>query len=319
MMQAIYSMQDKFDISIVVPLYKCADHLISLSERLLKVLDSLSVKYEIIYVNDGSPQRDWQIVQELSAKHNSIKGVNLSRNFGQHYAITAGLENSSGEWIVVMDGDLQDQPEEIVALYTKALEGYDIVMGLRTRRQDRWLKKISSAVFYRVFSYLTDTEQDERVANFGIYHRRVINAILKMKDTVKYFPTMVQWVGFKQTKISIRHAKRDSGGSSYTMHTLLKLAFNNIIAFSDKPLRLTVSIGFFLTILSLLFAVIVFIRYLSGQIVVSGYASLIFSIWFLSGLIIAILGIIGIYLGKVFERVKDRPVYIIAEKINFES
>lgn len=316
-MQAIYSMQEKIDISIVVPLYKCADHLMGLSERLIKVLDSLSVLYEIIYVNDGSPQLDWQIVQKLSTKHKSIKGVNLSRNFGQHYAITAGLENASGQWIVVMDGDLQDQPEEVVILYHKALEGYDIVMGVRTQRQDKWLKKMSSAVFYRVFSYLTDTEQDERVANFGVYHRSVINAILKMKDAVKYFPTMVQWVGFRQTKISINHAKRETGGSSYTLNTLLKLAFNNIIAFSDKPLRLTVTFGFLLTALSLLFAGIVLVRYLMGEIIVSGYASLIFSIWFLSGLIIAIMGIIGIYIGKVFDRVKDRPVYIIAEKINF--
>lgn len=312
-------MQDKVNISVVVPLYKCADHLIELSQRLLKVLDSLSVLYEVIYVNDGSPQQDWQIVQELSVQYKCIKGVNLSRNFGQHYAITAGLENASGEWTVVMDGDLQDQPEEIAVLYHKALEGYDIVMGMRTQRQDKLLKKMSSATFYRVFSYLTETEQDERVANFGIYHSRVIHAILKMKDAVKYFPTMVQWVGFRQTKISINHAKRVAGGSSYTFKTLLKLAFNNIIAFSDKPLRLTVSFGFLLTALSLVFAVIVLVRYLMGEIVVSGYASLIFSIWFLSGLIIAILGIIGIYIGKVFDRVKDRPVYIIAEKINFDT
>lgn len=312
-------MQGKADISVVIPLYKCADHLIGLSQRLINVLNSLTVVYEIIYVNDGSPQRDWQIVQELSAKHKFIKGVNLSRNFGQHYAITAGLENACGEWVVVMDGDLQDQPEEIITLYNKAMEGYDVVMGVRSQRQDKWLKKMSSAVFYRIFSYLTDTEQDERVANFGIYHKSVINAILKMKDAVKYFPTMVQWVGFKQTKISINHAKREGGGSSYTLNTLLKLAFNNIIAFSDKPLRLTVTFGFLLTALSLLFAGIVLVRYLMGEIIVSGYASLIFSIWFLSGLIIAIMGIIGIYIGKVFDRVKDRPVYIIAEKINFDT
>lgn len=289
-----------------------------LSTRLLQTLSIMSPHFEIIFVNDASPDQDWQVVKKVAKKDSRIRGVNLSRNFGQHYAITAGLENASGEWIVVMDGDLQDQPEEIIALYNKALEGYDIVMGLRTQRQDKWLKRMSSAVFYRVFSYLTDTEQDERVANFGIYHKSVISAILKMKDAVKYFPTMVQWVGFKQTKISINHAKREAGTSSYTLKTLLKLAFSNIIAFSDKPLRLTVYVGFMLTAVALLFAGIVLVRYVMGEIIVSGYASLIFSIWFLSGLIIAIMGIIGIYIGKVFERVKDRPVYIIAEKINFD-
>lgn len=304
-------------ISVVIPLYKCSSMIDELSTRLLQTLSIMSPHFEIIFVNDASPDQDWQVVKKVAKKDSRIRGVNLSRNFGQHYAITAGLENASGEWIVVMDGDLQDQPEEIIALYNKALEGYDIVMGLRTQRQDKWLKRMSSAVFYRVFSYLTDTEQDERVANFGIYHKSVISAILKMKDAVKYFPTMVQWVGFKQTKISINHAKREAGTSSYTLKTLLKLAFSNIIAFSDKPLRLTVYVGFMLTAVALLFAGIVLVRYVMGEIIVSGYASLIFSIWFLSGLIIAIMGIIGIYIGKVFERVKDRPVYIIAEKINF--
>ena len=305
-------------ISVVIPLYKCSSMIDELSTRLLQTLSIMSPHFEIIFVNDASPDQDWQVVKKVAKKDSRIRGVNLSRNFGQHYAITAGLENASGEWIVVMDGDLQDQPEEVIALYNKALEGYDIVMGLRTQRQDKWLKRMSSAVFYRVFSYLTDTEQDERVANFGIYHKSVISAILKMKDAVKYFPTMVQWVGFKQTKISINHAKREAGTSSYTLKTLLKLAFSNIIAFSDKPLRLTVYVGFMLTAVALLFAGIVLVRYVMGEIIVSGYASLIFSIWFLSGLIIAIMGIIGIYIGKVFERVKDRPVYIIAEKINFD-
>ena len=217
-----------------------------------------------------------------------------------------------------MDGDLQDQPEEIAKLFNKSQEGYDIVLGMRSERKDNWLKKSSSKVFYQIFSYLTDTEQDARIANFGIYHRKVINAILEMNDSVKYFPTMVQWVGFRKTKIAIVHAKREEGKSAYTLSTLLKLAFNNMIAFSDKPLRLTVTFGFGLTAISLLLGILTLVRYLSGQIIVSGYASLILSIWFLSGLIIAILGIVGIYVGKVFERVKDRPVYIISEKLNVE-
>lgn len=309
----------RIDISVVVPLYRCHDHIEELTRQLLAMLSNLVEAFEIIYVNDGSPQNDWGMVCKLAKENNKIWGINLSRNFGQQYAITAGLENAVGEWVVVMDGDLQDQPSEIRNLYTKALEGFDIVLGMRAKRNDSWLKKASSKLFYRIFSYLTETEQDARIDNFGIYHRSVIRAILEMKDSLKYFPTMVQWVGFRKAKININHAKRNQGESSYTFRALLSLAFNNMIAFSDRPLRLTVTLCFALTILSLAIALITWIRYISGNILVSGYASLILSIWFIGGLIIAILGMVGIYVGKVFERVKDRPVFIVADKLNFDQ
>ncbi|WP_080055451.1 glycosyltransferase family 2 protein [Spirosoma aerolatum] len=306
------------EISVIIPLYRCNEHIELLTGRLVNSLCLFSKDFEIIYINDGSPDNDWRSVLSLAEVDKRIKGVNLSRNFGQHYAITAGLQNSSGNWIVVMDGDLQDQPEEIIKLFKKAQQGYDIVLAMRTNRQDSWLKRFFSKIFYSVFSYLTDTEQDASVANFGIYHRDVVNAILNMKDSIRYFPTMVHWVGFNRTKITVEHARRSVGKSSYNFGALMKLAFNNMIAFSDKPLRLTVSFGFLLTALSLLFGFITFIKYLNGSIMVPGYASIILSIWFLGGLIIAIVGIVGIYVGKVFEKVKDRPTYIISSKINFE-
>lgn len=311
--------EKKCIISVVVPLYKCSMYIGELTNQLKYHLNCITSEFEIIYINDGSPDEDWKLVCTESTLDYRVKGINLSRNFGQHYAITAGLENAVGEWVVVMDGDLQDQPREIRNLYTKAQEGFDIVLGMRAKRNDSWLKKVSSKLFYRVFSYLTDTEQDARIANFGIYHRSVIRAILEMKDSIKYFPTMVQWVGFRKAKININHAKRNQGESSYTFRALLRLAFNNMIAFSDKPLRLTVTLGFALTILSLLIAIITWIRFMTGDILVSGYASLILSIWFIGGLIIAILGMVGIYVGKVFERVKDRPVFIVANKLNLDQ
>ena len=306
-------------ISIVIPLYKCSSALPELFKRLKATLQGISDDYEIILVNDASPENDWEIVKEKATENTKIKGINLSRNFGQHYAITAGLYHAKGEWIVVMDGDLQDQPEEINKLHNKAVEGYDIVLGQRQRRRDRLFKRFYSKIFYKVFSYLTNTKQDPSVANFGIYNRKAIDAILSMKDNIRYFPTLIQWVGFRKTAISVEHDKRFEGESAYTIRGLFRLAFNNIIAFSDKPLRITIRIGFAISALSFLFGVIYLFRYIIGDITVLGFTSLIISIWFLSGIIISILGLLGIYLGKVYDKVKNRPVYIIDQKLNLDD
>lgn len=303
-------------ISVIVPCYKCSKTLPALVDRLEKALGNLVDVFEVVLVNDCSPEEDWNIIKTLSEKNLWVKGINLSRNFGQHYAITAGLVYAKYDWVVVMDGDLQDLPEEISKFVAKTQENFDIVLGRRINRQDNLLRRSLSKLFYKVFSYLTETEQDASIANFGIYSKQVVTSILKMNDAIRYFPTMVQWVGYKKCKIDIEHGVRDQGTTSYTFRSLLKLAINNIIAFSDKPLRLTVKFGFILSTIALLFGFFILIRYLYGYIEVSGYASLILSIWFLGGLVIAILGMVGIYIGKVFERVKDRPVFIIRDKIN---
>ena len=306
-------------LAVVIPLYKCSAVIPELSKRLEKVLQEISEDHEIIFVNDGSPENDWEIVTRLAKENQKIKGINLSRNFGQHYAITAGLEHASGEWIVVMDGDLQDQPEEIKKMFDKAQKGYDIVMGKRSKRKDNFLKRLFSILFYRIFGYLTNTRQDANIANFGIYNQKAINAVLSMKDSIRYFPTLIQWVGFNRTSIEIEHDKRFEGKSAYNMSRLFHLAFNNIIAFSDKPLRITIRLGFIISAFSFVFGIVYLVRYLIGDITVLGFTSLIISIWFLSGIIISILGLLGIYIGKVFDKVKDRPVFIIDQKINLDD
>ncbi|MBI4646848.1 MAG: glycosyltransferase family 2 protein [Bacteroidia bacterium] len=285
--------------------------------RLIKAMENIISSFEIIIINDASPMKDWEVIQSLAISDTRIKGINLSRNFGQHYAITAGLENSSGEWVVVMDCDLQDQPEEIVKLYNKALEGFDIVFGSRVRRKDTFMKKLFSRLFYALLGYLTKTKQDITIGNFGIYHNHVIKAILTMKDSIRYFPSMVQWVGFKNTSVPVEHAEREIGKTSYNIINLINLALDVMLAFSDKPLRLTVKIGFFMALFSFLFAIVVMFRYFFGDIKVGGWTSLIVSIWFLSGVIIFIIGIAGLYIGKTFEKVKERPLFIIKDKINF--
>lgn len=307
------------EISIIVPIYRCSQTISELSRRLVDSITKVNEQFEIIYINDASPENDWERVVEDTKKDNRIKGINLSRNFGQHYAITAGLQHASGEWIVVMDGDLQDQPEEIPALYKKAKEGFDIVLARRIHRKDSFLKRQSSRWFYMLLAYLTDTEQNAEIANFGIYNRKVIDAILSMNDKTRYFPTMVKWVGFKRTEISVNHAHRQDGKSGYSLKALINLALNTILSFSDKPLRLTVKLGVSISVLSFILAAIILFRALTGHITVIGYSSIIISIWFLSGIIITLIGMLGLYIGRIFDQVKDRPVFIVSETINLDK
>lgn len=271
------------------------------------------VNYEIVLVFDHSRDDSWTVIHSLAATFRHVKGLSLSRNFGQHAAIHAGLAESRGEWVVVMDCDLQDRPDQIPLLYKEATKGFDLVLGRRLNRQDKWLKRNSSNLYYRLLSYLTETNIDPTIANFGIYHRKVVQAILSMGDAVRFFPSMAAWVGFKSTAINIAHSERSDGRSSYTWGKLLRLGINVIVSFSDKPLRLTVKFGFLVTGLVVLAGLITLYRYLTGAVSVTGYTSLILSIWFLGGLVISILGIVGLYLGKVFDQTRKRPVYIISE------
>ena len=268
-------------ISIVSPIYYGEKHLEELVSRNSKCLESLNVDYEIILVEDGSPDKSWQKMLEVANSNKKVKLIKMSRNFGQHYAITAGLSCATGDWVVVMDCDLQDQPEEIGKLFAKANEGYDIVFARRAIRKDGFFKKLSSKIFYKFFAYLTDTEQDEAIANFGIYNKKVIDAILSMNDKIRYFPTMSKWVGFDSTAVDVEHSSREDSNSSYSLRKLFRLAFDNIISFSNKPLRLTVSFGVFISFVSFLFGAYYMVLYFMGEIVVLGYASLIISIWFL--------------------------------------
>ena len=306
-------------ISIVIPFYGCNTCLTELYTRLLQTLESITPSFEIIIVNDSSPDGAWDSIAEFAQKDHRVKGIDLSRNFGQHYAITAGMENCKGEWVVVMDCDLQDRPEEIPKMYSKALEGWDIVFGRRKERKDNFFKSNFSKLFYYILGYLTNTKQDSAIANFGIYHYKVIDAISTMGDSMRYFPTMARWVGFKQTSVNIEHAERMHGKTSYSIGKLIRLGMDVILAFSDKPLRLTAKLGLGISFISILLVLVFLYGYLSGTIIVPGYTSLILSVWLLGGIIIFLIGMVGLYIGKTFENVKNRPKYIIREMLNFDN
>jgi dolichol-phosphate mannosyltransferase len=314
-------MQTSPHISIISPVYGAAALLEELVTRIKKSVGQITEDYEIILVEDHGPDGSWKIIQEICAKDPRIVGIRHSRNFGQQYALNCGLDHARGEWVVTLDCDLQDRPEEIPAMYNKAKnEGFDIILASRQNRQDDLLKKLFSRIFYKILSYLTDTDLDASIANFALYNRKVVDALKSMNDYYRYYPTMIHWIGFKMAKLDIQHASREDGiKSSYNFKKRLTLAFNTIISFSDKPLRLTVKLGLLISLISTIFAILLIILYFLDETSVSGWSSTFASLWFLSGLMITILGMVGIYVGKIFENVKGRPTYIVGERLNYKE
>jgi len=300
-------------ISIVTPVYNAAMILPELHARLFRSLSQITDNFEIIMVNDASPQNDWEVIKSIANKDDRVKGINLSKNFGQHAAISAGLEYCTGEWIVVMDCDLQDQPEEIIKLYQKSQEGFHVVVGKRMRRKDFFLVKLFSKLFYNLFNYLTEQNLDNRVANFGIYSRKVIDNVKRYKEKDRSFGLLVALVGFSRVEIEVVHAKRAKGASSYNFRKKINLAMDHILSHSNKPLKLAVKIGFLFTTGSIIYGFWLIIAYFVYSNVANGWTSLMVSLFFLTGLIIAVVGMVGLYVGKIYDEVKERPLYNIAE------
>ena len=308
--------QSEIEISIVSPVFMSANTIKILVESIENACYKIGKKFEIVLVDDDSKDQSWKVIKNHCVEKKFIKGIKLSRNFGQHIAIKAGLKHAKGNWIVVMDCDMQDNPEEIPRLYSKALEGYSIVRARRTNRKDNLAKKLSSLIFYKLFEYLTGVSQDSSIANFGIYHKNVIEAIKKMNDKNPYFPSQVNWVGFSKYDINVIHCKRMNSKSTYNFKRLFNLALNNILSFSDKPLKLTAYFGFIISVTSFLLSIINLIMAILGIFRVSGFASIIITLFFSTGVIVFVVGVVGLYIGKIFENSKDRPTYIIEEKFN---
>jgi dolichol-phosphate mannosyltransferase len=303
-------------LSVVTPVYGCRTCLAQLYARLSATLSSISPDFEIIMVNDASPDGAWGTIEELAARDPRVKGINLSRNFGQHQAITAGLDHTSGEWVVVMDCDLQDQPEQILKMYEATRQGFDVVFGRRVRRQDGVFKRLSSRAFNGVLGTLMGQRLDPAIANFGVYHRKVIEGFRRIRDVDRSFPMFVRWLGFRQTSVEIEHAERAEGKSSYTLGKLISFAVANVAAYSNKPLVISIYIGAIFSGLSFLVALYFIGRYLFHGIGVEGWTSLMVSLYFLAGLLLANLGVLGLYVGKSFEQAKGRPLYVIRDLRN---
>jgi dolichol-phosphate mannosyltransferase len=290
--------------------------LIEMVNRLSVTVSQISDTFEIILVDDGSTDHSWEIITILAKDFSFVKGIKLSRNFGQHAAIAAGLKQTKGDWVVVMDSDLQDLPEAILPLYMETRKGYSVILARREARTDSFYRRLTSRSFYALFSWLSGISTDHTIANFGIYSRQVINEITAMGESHRFFPMMVNWVGFKKTTIEYGHGKRAEGVSGYDFKQLSKLALNTTLSYSDKPLRYVVKMGLIISAVTFIYGIIILVRYFIGSITVLGYTSLILSVWFLGGLILFTLGIVGLYVGKIFEEVKKRPLFIVEKTVN---
>jgi dolichol-phosphate mannosyltransferase len=308
-------MVDAPDISIVVPVYGSDNTLIPLYERVAAAASQIPASFELIFVDDRGPGNPWEIISGMAKKDPRVIGLKLSRNFGQHSAIVAGVDISRGHWLVIMDCDLQDCPEEIPRLWAKAQEGFDVVFGRRVERQDHFLKRLSSRLFHFFFGYMTDQKSDAAQANFGIYSRKVVNAVKTLSEQPRVFPMLVRWAGFKTATIDIVHSKRVEGKSSYTFFRQLSFAADTIISYSNKPLKLCVYFGFFMAFAALCFGLWLFIRYFLYDYTPAGWTSVMVSLYFLSGVLLFGMGILGIYIGRVFNQVKGRPLYVVDERI----
>lgn len=303
-------------LSIISPCYMAEKMVEMLVSRIKTVVEPLTNDYEIILVNDCSPDSTWEKIREICTKDNRVKGINLSRNFGQHYAITAGLSLFAGEWAVVMDCDLQDRPEEIPNLYRKALEGYDIVYAKRNKRHDSFLKKLSSTIFHTIYKWLSGAKIDKSIANFGIYKAVVINEFNKMPEYSRSFGSLIRYLGFHKTAIEVQHSARAEGKTSYTLYKLLKLSFDVIITNSNRPLYLAVILGLCMSMLAFIAASYNIVAKFIGIIQIHGYTTTIFSIWFVGGVLLLMMGILGLYIAKIFDQVKGRQLFIIKETLN---
>ncbi|MCU1360072.1 MAG: putative glycosyltransferase [Ilumatobacteraceae bacterium] len=297
-------------ISVVVPVYGSPQSIDELCCRIRSSLDPVVDRYEVLLVNDASPDESWTLIEAQSELDSRFVGINLARNFGQHAAISAGLVASRGEWVVVMDCDLQDRPEEIPRLYARALEGFEQVVAVRAERQDSWLKRHTSASYARVLSYLTDQTVNPAVGNFGIYHRQVIDVINSMPEQGRTFGLLALWTGFRRSELDVQHDARPYGRSSYSFRKLIRQALMGVISHSDKPLRMTMKLGAAIAGVSLLAAAFICVRAFQGD-TANGWASVMVMLAFMMGINLGSIGVVGLYVGRVLDESKRRPTYVI--------
>lgn len=303
-------------ISAVIPCYGAPNSLKELHQRLVSAFKEIQCSYEIIFVNDACPKDSWSRIQELCVSDTNTKGLNLARNFGQHAAISAGLEYASGDWITVLDCDLQDDPKYLSEFLKAAGSKFDVVLARRTERQEGFFKKFQSWVFYKFLSTFLGVKMNHEIGNYGLYSKRVIAATKQMGDRIRFFPFLISWLRFPTTHVEIIQNQRDEGTSSYTFSRALQLALDVALSSSNRPLLWSVQVGALCSIGSFLLGVVFLCRFFTMGLAPSGWTSLIVTIFFSTGLILLNLGILGIYLSRMNDQVRARPIFVVKEQLN---
>lgn len=298
------------ELSIVVPVYNCEGCLRALHERLTAAVQDLGITYELVLVDDRSGDRSWDAIQEIGERDSAVTGVRLSRNFGQHAAITAGLAEASGRWTVVMDCDLQDPPELVPTLYGKALEGHDVVLARRTHRGHSWFRRMSTRLYFRLLNLFLDTKIDGEYGTFSILSRKVRSAFLQIKDKDRHYLHIVFWLGFDHGTIEYEPAVRFAGRSSYSWRRLVAHGLDGVFFQTTTLLRWIVYLGFAMAAGGVALA----IGFIAQALIVDplpGWTSLAVLILLVGGFIIVSTGVTGLYIGRIFRQVKDRPLYVV--------
>ena len=306
-------------ISVVIPVHNEEGNIFPLYQELLNTIQKIGTAYEFIYIDDGSTDLSYRNIQILAEQDKNVKYIHFSKNFGHQNAVFAGLEKSNGDAIVIIDADLQDPPQLIEKLYQKFIEGYEVVFAQRTYRSDEtWLKLASAKLFYRFINKLSDVYIPEDTGDYRMISKKVKDVICSMPEQNKFIRGQIAWAGFKQVGVPFERQGRRSGKTNYSYSQMFKFAYDGIVSFSNRPLHLATYVGFLISLTA--FAVIIYSVYQKywNNNTVQGWTSIMLSVLFLGGVQLICLGIIGEYIGRILDNVKDRPNYVIKES-NFED
>ena len=302
-------------ISIISPVYKADDCILELYRRLVSNVEKITDDFEIIFVEDGGGDNSWGIIKDISESDPRVKGIKLSRNFGVHHAITAGLDIASGDWTIVIECDLQSPPEKIIDLYNKTLEGYDVVIAKFVKRADNIFRRVCSKIFWHSMSFLSGMKLDPQYGVYRIMSKRIVEHFRLFSEQERHFKAIIEWIGVNYATIEMVREERYAGESAFTFSKLVHATFSYIVAYSSKPLMIFMGIGLLSSIGAFIVSIVIFIsKLLYGTDWPTGWASLMLSIYFIGGIIITNLGIIGYYVGKNYDETKKRPIYFISEK-----
>ncbi|MDD2261007.1 MAG: glycosyltransferase family 2 protein [Clostridia bacterium] len=306
--------------SLVIPLYNEEEVIHECIKRVTNVMHNNEFDYEIIFVNDGSSDSTEEIVKQYCDKDKHLKLISFSRNFGHQTAISAGMDNAEGDAIIVMDADLQDPPEVVLKLIEKYEEGFDVVYAIRSKRKgESFFKKITAKMFYRFLKNMCEVDIPVDTGDFRLISRQVCDVLKGLTERNRYVRGLVSWVGFKQTGIYYEREERYAGKTKYPLKKMLKLSVDGITSFSTKPLKLTKWIGIFMAAVGFIYAIIVIIQKLVGIQMQTGWASTMVTILLIGGIQLIMLGITGEYIARIFDESKNRPLYIIKEKVNMDE
>ena len=312
-------MSEKILCSVVIPVFNEELVVQETYKRMKLVMDSLNKPYELIFVNDGSRDKTAMMVGKICDTDSNVKLIDFSRNFGHQLAITAGMDYAIGDSIVVIDADLQDPPEVIPEMIQKWSEGYDVVFGKRLKRKGETLfKKITAKFFYRFLKTMTDVDIPVDAGDFRLIDRKVCDALKAVNEKSRYIRGIISWLGFKQTGVEYVRDKRFAGETKYPLKKMIKFALDAITSFSYKPLKLASYFGTFISFLSFIYLLFVLYLRLFTDNTIEGWASTLAVSLFFNGIVLIILGIIGEYIGRIYEEVKGRPLYIIRETKNMD-